>query len=489
MVQRGQHDERERYARGAEVLAAPAEARPAAAAAAAPLSTAGSTLAPRARRGRRRRAGRGRRTLVAVALAITTVTGTAGWAVAHEQPAVTGPPPGAAAWRADDSLGRPLPDPATASPTAVARFFAGLTTAEQHTLAQRHPLITGNLDGAPITLRYAANARALAVERDRELIRARDGGLTSQGRDRARDRAERYAALLAGDRQILAFDPRDRGQVAEVYGDLTRARRAAVIVPGSDIDLGSYATPTAPATPPRAATTTADRADAGPGDGASAPPADAEAVATPIGMATSLRSELARQAPHTGTAVISWTGYSTPVGLGLDAATGRLARAGAPRLDRFLAGLAAADGAPAAPPTVLCHSYGSVVCGLAAHRIGPDASDLVVLGSPGTRADSVADLGTGARVWAAKDGSDWIGKIPHVELFGLGHGADPAGGGFGARRLSTARVDGHAGYFAPNTESVRNFARITLGDFDAVRCAVDSDSTAAEVRGCVSDLL
>ncbi|MFF5715478.1 alpha/beta hydrolase [Streptomyces buecherae] len=479
MAQRGQHNQRERFARGAEVLDATAEAR--SAAAASPSPTTGSTLAPRARRGRRRRAGRGRRTLVAVALAITTVTGTAGWAVAHEQPAVTGPPPGAAAWRADDSLGRPLPDPATASPTAVARFFAGLTTAEQRTLAQRHPLITGNLDGAPITLRYAANARALAVERDRESARARDDGLTSQGRDRARDRAERYAALLAGDRRILAFDPRDRGQVAEVYGDLTRARRTAVIVPGSDIDLGSYATPPAPAT--------ADRAAADPGDGASTPPADAEAAATPIGMATSLHSELARQAPHTHAAVISWTGYSTPVGLGLDAATGRLARAGASRLDRFLAGLAAADGAPAAPPTVLCHSYGSVVCGLAAHRIGPDASDLVVFGSPGTRADSVADLGTSARVWAAKDGSDWIGRIPHVELFGLGHGADPAGGGFGARRLSTARVDGHAGYFAPNTESVRNFARITLGDFAAVRCAVDSDSTAADARRCVSDLL
>ncbi|WEV28045.1 alpha/beta hydrolase [Streptomyces sp. 71268] len=488
MVQRGQHDERKRYARGAGLLAETAETRPAAAAS--PSATAGSSVTPRARRGRRRRAGRGRRTLVALALAVTTVTGTAGWAVAHEQPAITGPPPGAAAWRADDSLGRPLPDPATASPTAVARFFAGLTTAEQHTLAQRHPLITGNLDGAPITLRYEANERALAVERDRELTRARDDGLTSQGRDRARDRAERYAALLAGDRQILAFDPRDRGQVAEVYGDLTRARHTAVIVPGSDIDLGSYATP---ATPSPAATATAGRADGRPDGGASTPPAGAEAAttaaATPIGMATSLRTELARQAPHTGTAVISWTGYSTPVGLGLDAATGRLARAGAPRLDRFLAGLAAADGAPTAPPTVLCHSYGSVVCGLAAHRIGPDASDLVVLGSPGTRADSVADLGTSARVWAAKDGSDWIGKIPHVELFGLGHGADPAGDGFGARRLSTARVDGHAGYFAPNTESLRNFARITLGDFGAVRCAVGSDSTAADVRGCVSDLL
>ncbi|MFE6882894.1 alpha/beta hydrolase [Streptomyces sp. NPDC057702] len=411
---------------------------------------------------------------MAAALAVTTVAGTAGWAVAHEQPAVTGPPPGAAAWRADGSLGRALPDPASASPAAVARFFADLSGAERRTLVARHPLVVGNLDGAPVTLRYAANARALAAERGRELARARDRGLTTQGRERARDRADHYAALLAGGRHILAFDPRDRGQVAEVFGDLTRARRLAVIVPGSDIDLAAYATGSPAGTP----------ATGGPGARGGA-----EAYRTPVGMAGALRSELVRQAPRTGTAVISWTGYSTPVGLGLDAATGRLARAGAPRLERFLAGLASADGAPAAPPAVFCHSYGSVVCGLAAHRIGADASDLVVFGSPGMRADSAADLRTRARVWAARDGSDWIGRVPHIELFGLGHGADPAGGDFGARRLSTARVEGHAGYLAPGTESVRNFARLTLGDFGAVRCAVDADATEADARECVDDLL
>ncbi|MBB5933169.1 alpha/beta hydrolase [Streptomyces zagrosensis] len=438
--------------------------------------------ARRPRWGARRRdrgLGRGQRALVAAALAVTAVTGTAGWAVAHEQPAITGPPPGAASWRADDVLERTLPDPATASPGAVARFFASLDAPERRTLAQRHPLIVGNLDGAPVALRYAANARALAAERRAELARATDSALSSQTRAQARDRADHYGALLANGRHILAFDPRDRGQIAEVYGDLTSARRTAVIVPGSDIDLGSYAEemPKSPG----------DRRDGGGSDHPGV--ADDTAYATPVGMATSLRSELVRQAPHTGTAVISWTGYSTPVGLGLDAATGRLAGAGAPRLDRFLAGLAAAEGAPAAPPTVLCHSYGSVVCGLAAHRIGPDASDLVVLGSPGTRAGSVAGLRADARVWAAKDGSDWIGKVPHIELLGLGHGADPAASDFGARRLSTARVDGHAGYFAPGTESLRNFARVTLGDFGSVRCAVESDSAAAEARKCADDLV
>ncbi len=80
---------------------------------------------------------------------------------------------------------------------------------------------------------------------------------------------------------------------------------------------------------------------------------------------------------------------------------------------------------------MFCHSYGSVVCGLAAARL--KAKDLVVFGSPGMRADNAAELGTSARVWAAKDPSDWIGKVPHIRFLGLGHGTDPASEEFGAR--------------------------------------------------------
>lgn len=156
--------------------------------------------------------------------------------------------------------------------------------------------------------------------------------------------------------------------------------------------------------------------------------------------------------------MIAWAGYTTPVGLGVDAATGSLAEAGADRLTRFDDGLAA-DGVPT--PAVFCHSYGSVVCGLAASRLR--ATDLVVLGSPGMRADNVRDLHTDARVWAAKDPSDWIDKVPHVEFAGLGHGADPASAAFGARRVPAADAHGHTGYFAPGTESLRAFVKIAEG--------------------------
>ncbi|MEB8343666.1 alpha/beta hydrolase [Streptomyces endophyticus] len=365
---------------------------------------------------------RGRRAVAAAALTAIAVSGTAGWASGQEQHPFTGPPPGTASWRADDSLGRGLPDPATAEPSRVASFFRGLSGAEQRDLAVRHPSVVGNLDGAPIALRYEANALSLRAEQARARADAENPTLTERQRTSARALTDRCSQLLAQDRRILAFDPRGRGQVAEVYGDLETARHVSVIVPGSDIDLGTF-----------------DRAT--------------DVYGTPAGMARSLH-----RATGGRTAVVAWAGYTTPVGLGPDAATGRLAEAGAPRLARFAQGLTAA-GAP--KPTVFCHSYGSVVCGIAASRL--PAADLVALGSPGLRADTVAELHTRARVWAARDDSDWIAKVPNVELFGLGHGTDPTDASFGARRVPAERAQGHTGYFAPGTDSLRAFADIATG--------------------------
>ncbi|MFF5804572.1 alpha/beta hydrolase [Streptomyces sp. NPDC012746] len=343
--------------------------------------------------------GRFARTLVTAALAVTVVAGTAGWASGNSQQAVTGPPPGTAAWQADTVSGRPLPDPARATPHEVARFFAGLDETERRELLRRHPMVVGNLDGAPLTLRYEANRIAVAASGD-----------------------ARYASLAAGGRQILAFDPRGRGQVAEVFGDLERAAHVSVVVPGSDSDATTYDAERAPYT-------------------------------GPAGMARSLRA-----AAGGDTAVVAWTGYTTPVGVGLDAAGGRLAAAGAKRLARFTDGL---DAVGAPDPVLFCHSYGSVVGGLAVRHT--DASDIVVFGSPGMRADDVSDLGTGARVWAARGPSDWISDIPNVEFAGLGHGADPVSAAFGARRVPAADVQGHTGYFTPGTQSLAAFAEIAKG--------------------------
>lgn len=385
---------------------------------------------------------RGKRTLIAAALTTTIVAGTTGWAVGNEQRPLTGPPPGTQAWRADHTWGVRLPDPATTTPAQIAAFFDSLSETQKHRLAARHASVVGNLDGAPTALRFEANSLSLKGERAREQARESDPRLTLQDHERARSLVTRYEELLSPGRQILAFDPRGRGQVAEVFGDLAQARHVSVVVPGSDIDLSTF-----------------DRSR--------------DEYGTPAGMARSLHATAG-----SGTAVVAWVGYTTPVGLGPDAATGRLAEAGAPRLARFVQGLTS-SGSPR--PAVFCHSYGSVVCGLAAPQM--PARDLVVLGSPGVRADSVADLHTSARVWAAKDDSDWIGDVPNVELFGLGHGEDPTDPGFGARRVPAERAEGHTGYFTPGTDSLQAFAAIAETTTpNTPHNGTDGSTSAADAR-------
>lgn len=157
------------------------------------------------------------RTLVAVVWATTAMAGTAGWSSGTTQQPLTGPPPGTASWRADHALGRDLPDPARSTPAQVGRCFARLTEDQRTRLAVRHPLVVGNRDGVPVGLRYRANARALKAGHD-----------------------PRYAHLAAPGRQVLAIDPRGRGRVAEVFGDLRAARHVSVVVPGADIDAGTF---------------------------------------------------------------------------------------------------------------------------------------------------------------------------------------------------------------------------------------------------------
>src|SRR5256885_10169154 len=49
---------------------------------------------------------------------------------------------------------------------------------------------------------------------------------------------KRLAPLAAPGRRFLAFDP--RGRAVEVVGDLSRARRVAILVPGADTTLATF---------------------------------------------------------------------------------------------------------------------------------------------------------------------------------------------------------------------------------------------------------
>jgi hypothetical protein len=274
------------------------------------------------------------------------------------------------------------------------------------------PVSLGPLRAATCTADAAAR---FAANRDGVLAAER---MAAGHGDRRRAAALRTLADPA--RGLLSFDGRDGGRSAEVFGDLCRAERIAVLVPGSDTSFERYGRLR---------------------DGA-------EALLHRLGDRS---------------AVVAWLGYPTPSMLSLSVLTPRRAEAAAPALRAFVDEVAAAR--PAARLSVLCHSYGSVVCARAAE--GLPASDIVLFGSPGTGVDDVAALRTTAAVWAGLGAGDLVGRVPHVRLrlpfVTVGFGTDPTSPGFGAR-VFPAGDSAHSDYLKAGSESLDSIARIVMGD-------------------------
>ncbi|MFE3033327.1 alpha/beta hydrolase [Streptomyces canus] len=240
-------------------------------------------------------------------------------------------------------------------------------------------------------------------------------------------RAAADRALADPSRHLLAFDGRGDGKATEVLGDLAHADHVAVLVPGSDTSLDTY---------PRFRAT-----------------------------AEALRRQLTRTAPQgTGTAVVTWLGYRTPATISTTVLTTGRADEAAPRLRAFIRQLRGVVGR-ATTFSLVCHSYGTVVCARAAAHL--DIDDLALIGSPGTGADTAAALHTPARIWAARGKDDWVGEVPHVrtDFFGVtvGFGTDPISPAFGAH-VFAAGQGGHSDYFSLGSVSLTNLARIVLGD-------------------------
>jgi pimeloyl-ACP methyl ester carboxylesterase len=292
-----------------------------------------------------------------------------------------------------------LPDPAAATADQVAHFFAGLDGATRSEIGARFPQIVGNLDGAPLPMRFAANASA---------------------------------ASWSPQRQLIEYDPRGTGRVAEVVGDLATADRIGILVPGVGNRLGNF-----------------DDGYAG------------VLRRSPAWQARQLYRQIRADDGTARIAVIAWLGYDPPDGIGRDAMREERARAGAAALTRFVTGLT--QYRPSATLTLVGHSYGSVVAGLAARPLGRRVHDIVALGSPGMGVDRVAQLHTAARVWAGSARGDWTRRLPGLRLFGVGHGRLPIDASFGARALPAGNVVAHDGYFMPGSDTLRALALILLG--------------------------
>jgi hypothetical protein len=296
----------------------------------------------------------------------------------------------------------------------VAAAMLGTTAAAWPSSPAATPQPPPALTTSALSARYAADAKAITKA---EATAARDGN-------------RQLAGALAGlrSRQVLFFNPNGAGVAAMVIGNLATADRVAIVVPGSDTDLATFFS---------------------------------RGPESPGGAAGALAAEARKLDPGERLAIIAWLGYPTPSMLSPSVMTSGDAGQGAQALRPLVTALAK-HGAQVA---LLCHSYGSVVCGLAAPNL--PVTDIAAFGSPGMDANSVADLHTSARVWAGREAGDSIKYVPHIHLFGLGFGADPMSPGFGARIFATGD-GGHSGYLAPGSASLRNLTYIALGDPAAV---------------------
>jgi len=344
-------------------------------------------------------------------------------------------------------------DLAVMAPAGVAAWWAALPPGARAALLAGRPDVLGRLDGMPATVRDQAN-RALLIaqiaDARGEIVRLRSSPgpppgvapyLWRQGGEQAIGRRlEELHHLLAvlesiraavspPSRLLLLLDAAGSGRAVVAVGNPDVARHVAVVVPGMatgvEDDLGALVR-------------SAGRLH----DAAAAQSAGGEG----------------------SVAVLAWLGYATP-----SIATvlfDRKAKAAMEDLRRCLAGLRVAGRAwPAPHVTVVGHSYGSLVAGLAlqGRRL---ADDLVLLGSPGVGLDRADDL-------RVPKGRVYVAEAPGDRVADTGYfGGDPSEEAFGATALSTtqapegqpsAATRGHSRYLDAGTASLSNVAAVVAG--------------------------
>jgi len=318
-----------------------------------------------------------------------------------------------------------------------------LTPQEQRALISGKEASIGELDFVAPEIRYAANRQLIFNEyMALNELDAKLNGLPNE----LVHRKDLYYRILTQHEQVLFFDSGGDGRIAVVQGDLSHAPNVAISVPGISNNLDNY-----------------------------------------WGLLD--EGHRLKGAAGADTAVVTWLGYDTPVGVGLnpirmaaEIPNQTLAQPGADALVHFVAGVRETN--PGAQITVIGHSYGSLVTGLAA-RQGMDANNVVFIGSPGVGANSVNDfhLAPGAHVYAAEPGA-----AVHVGSVGvggdgvtnLGHNGHPFGGvptepGFGARVFDIGnRLDAgssHSQYYADGSASLHALGMIASGEGDDLSTA------------------
>ncbi|MFD7509037.1 alpha/beta hydrolase [Streptomyces sp. NPDC059853] len=383
--------------------------------------------------------------------------------------------------------------PAGATPQENRQWWDSLSADEQAAYVSLYPAEIGALDGLPSATRDTANRAVLQLEEARlreeldTLLRAepekygpvtynsqKEGvsvsghGVTGEWTewDERRkllegqlDGVEAINSRFAETGQeglpeayLLGFDTDGLGHAIIANGNPDTADHTAIYVPGTTSRLGDADT-------------------------------DIERM-TRVWRATESMTD-------SDVSTITWIGYDAPQHVTKDATLRVFADDGAPLFNDFARGIETAQGgADASHTTVIAHSYGSTVVGVASQQGPLAADDVIAVGSPGMTVSHASDLGIGTEhVWSMASGMlndqvplggapfhggmDWspihqgpLG-IPYVSPFPKP--IVPSADEFGAGVLATDSTD-HGGYWDERSVSLMNQARIVVGDYDeAVR--------------------
>ncbi|WP_053713520.1 alpha/beta hydrolase [Streptomyces sp. XY413] len=289
--------------------------------------------------------------------------------------------------------------PEGSSPADRSSWWKGLTEDQRAELMAAYPDVIGNLDGIPADVRHQANQDNLQM-----LI----GKLSEQSDEKSRTQ---LAGMRSIDHQLLYPKPGDPpmyllgigdqggGRAIVAFGNPDTSRNVSAYVPGLGTAL------------------------------------DAEFARNDLQRARDTAAGARRH--DSSSASIVWLGYDAPQlpaaewHDNADVMSKEHAEKGAPAYNSFMAGIAAANHNPDPHITAIGHSYGSLTVGQAALQSGgiPGVDDVVLVGSPGTGAQSADQLGVGKEhVYVGASDHDPVSMTPNRAE----SGAMLAGGGAGA---------------------------------------------------------
>ncbi|MFI1731865.1 alpha/beta hydrolase [Streptomyces acidicola] len=321
-----------------------------------------------------------------------------------------------------------------------ARWWALLPEEKKELYLAAYPEIIGDMRGLPSDVRDEANRTALDKQLE-EMDRNPRQSLDSEGYaylERRRNLMALRDALDEADGgperkrpYLLMLDPEGDGKAAVALGNPDKADHTAVLVPGTDTDLGD--------TPSQ------------------------------ISRIDRLHDAATREArPNESVSTIWWLGYDAPEWEDGDklpsggVSNEDRANAGAPDLQRFVTGLRESHHGTPTHMTVIGHSYGSTTVGVAASRDGGlGADDIVGVGSPGMHVNEAEDLNIDPdHVWIGNSKNDEI-----VDMFSdFNLGDNPAEAPFGGNNFYVDPDGGHGDYWNEDSKALENQGRIIVGE-------------------------